>query len=317
MPLVIIPDDYQQATKQIQILYQNSDFEVVCLGALDRDPRAEELLSKADALILIRERTLIDEKFLSKTPNLKLISQTGKVAYNIDLQLCKQRGIAVVEGAGSPVAAAELAWLLIQSSIRRFVPSVEAMKKGQWQTELGDTVAGKTLGIIGYGKIGRLVAKYAQAFDMKVQVWGSTRAQEQARQEGLIVPSCREAFFQTSDVVTLHQRLVKETTGGITFADLTQMKSTAVFVNTARSGLVEARALEKALDLGTPGFAALDVFDIEPIWDNNHSLLKRDNVLCSPHIGYVTKSCYDIYFESAFKNVERYFCGDESHVINK
>ncbi|MDC9615535.1 D-2-hydroxyacid dehydrogenase family protein [Xenorhabdus khoisanae] len=317
MPLVVIPDDYQQATKHLQSLYQNSDFEVVCLGALDRDPKAEELLSKADALILIRERTLIDEKFLSKAPNLKLISQTGKVAYNIDLALCKQWGIAVVEGSGSPIAAAELTWLLIQSSIRRFVPSVEAMKKGHWQTEFGDTVAGKILGIVGYGKIGQLVAKYAQAFDMKVQVWGSSRAQDQARQEGLIVPDSREAFFQTSDVITLHQRLVKETAGSITFADLTKMKPTAVLVNTARSGLIEAGALEKALDSGTPGFAALDVFDIEPIWDANHPLLKRDNVLCSPHIGYVTKSCYDIYFESAFKNIERYFSGDENPVINK
>ncbi|KMJ44895.1 3-phosphoglycerate dehydrogenase [Xenorhabdus khoisanae] len=317
MPLVVIPDDYQHATKHLQALYQNSDFEVVCLGALDRDPKAEELLSKADALILIRERTLIDEKFLSKAPNLKLISQTGKVAYNIDLELCKQRGVAVVEGLGSPIAAAELTWLLIQSSIRRFVPSVEAMKKGHWQTEFGDTVAGKILGIVGYGKIGQLIAKYAQAFDMKVQVWGSSRAQDQARQEGLIVPDSREAFFQTSDVITLHQRLVKETAGGITFADLTRMKPTAVLVNTARSGLIEAGALEKALDSGTPGFAALDVFDIEPIWDANHPLLKRDNVLCSPHIGYVTKSCYDIYFESAFKNIERYFSGDENPVINK
>ncbi|AOM42138.1 D-2-hydroxyacid dehydrogenase family protein [Xenorhabdus hominickii] len=317
MPLVVIPDDYQYATKHIQALYQNSDFEVVSLGAVDRDPKAEAWLAKADALILIRERTLINGQFLSKTPNLKLISQTGKVAYNIDLELCAQRGIAVVEGAGSPVAAAELTWLLIQNSIRKFVPSVETMKKGLWQTEFGDTVAGKTLGIVGYGKIGQMIAKYAQAFDMQVQVWGSTRAQEQARQEGLIVPNSREDFFQTSDVITLHQRLVKETAGNVTFSDLTQMKTTAVLVNTARSGLIEAGALEKALDLGTPGFAALDVFDIEPIWDINHPLLKRENVLCSPHIGYVTKSCYDIYFESAFKNVERYFAGDKSHVINR
>ncbi|MEQ2024498.1 D-2-hydroxyacid dehydrogenase family protein [Xenorhabdus szentirmaii] len=317
MPLVIIPDDYQKATKQIKALYQNSHFEVVSLGDPGSDPKAETLLSKADALILIRERTLIDEEFLSKTPNLKLISQTGKVAYNIDLELCKQRGIAVVEGVGSPIAAAELAWLLIQSSIRKFTLSVEAMKQGQWQTELGDTVAGKRLGIIGYGKIGQLVAKYARAFDMNVQVWGSTRVQEQARQEGLIVPDSREEFFRTSDAITVHQRLVKETAGNITFSDLTHMKPTAVFVNTARSGLVETGALEKALDSGTPGFAALDVFDAEPIWDPNHPLLKRNNVLCSPHIGYVTKSCYDIYFESAFKNVERYFSGDESHVVNK
>ncbi|MBC8944698.1 MULTISPECIES: D-2-hydroxyacid dehydrogenase family protein [Xenorhabdus] len=317
MPLVVIPDDYQSATRQIQALYQNSNFEVISLGAIDRDSKADELLSKADALILIRERTLIDEKFLSKTPHLKLISQTGKVATNIDLELCKQRGIAVVEGTGSPIAAAELTWLLIQSSIRGFIASVEAMKKGYWQTELGDTVVGKTLGILGYGKIGQLVAKYARAFDMKVQIWGSEHSQEKARQDGLSVPHSREDFFKTSDVITLHQRLVKETTGNVTLADLTHMKNSAVLVNTARSGLIEAGALEKALDLGTPGFAALDVFDIEPIWDINHSLLKRDNVLCSPHIGYVTKSCYDIYFDSALKNVEKYFSGDDSHVINQ
>ncbi|MCC8378395.1 D-2-hydroxyacid dehydrogenase family protein [Xenorhabdus sp. PB30.3] len=317
MPLIVIPDDYQSATKKIQSLYQNRDFDIVSLGAIDRDPKASELLSKADALILIRERTIIDEKFLSKTPNLKLISQTGKVAYNIDLDLCKQRGIAVVEGAGSPVAAAELTWLLIQSSIRKFVVLVESMKKGQWQTELGDTVAEKTLGILGYGNIGQRVARYARAFDMKVQVWGSERSQEKARRDGLIVPQSREDFFKTSDVITLHQRLVKETTGNVTLTDLTHMKNSAVLVNTARSALIEAGALEKALDLGTPGFAALDVFDVEPIWDASHTLLKRDNVLCSPHIGYVTKSCYDIYFDSAFKNVERYFSGDESHVVNK
>ncbi|WP_340609606.1 D-2-hydroxyacid dehydrogenase family protein [Xenorhabdus bharatensis] len=317
MPLVVIPDDYQAATKQIQALYQNRDFDVVSLGAVDRDPKASELLSKADALILIRERTIIDEQFLSKTPNLRLISQTGKVAYNIDLDLCKQKGIAVVEGAGSPVAAAELTWLLIQSSIRKFVALVESMKKGQWQTELGDTVAEKTLGILGYGNIGQRVARYARAFDMKVQVWGSERSQEKARQDGLIVPHSREDFFKTSDVITLHQRLVKETTGNVTLTDLTHMKNSAVFVNTARSALIEAGALEKALDLGTPGFAALDVFDVEPIWNADHALLKRDNVLCSPHIGYVTKSCYDIYFDSAFKNIERYFSGDESHVVNK
>ncbi|WP_446470416.1 D-2-hydroxyacid dehydrogenase family protein [Xenorhabdus stockiae] len=317
MPLIVIPDDYQSATKKIQSLYQNRDFDIVSLGAIDRDPKASELLSKADALILIRERTIIDEKFLSKTPNLKLISQTGKVAYNIDLDLCKQRGIAVVEGAGSPVAAAELTWLLIQSSIRKFVALVESMKKGQWQTELGDTVAEKNLGILGYGNIGQRVARYARAFDMKVQVWGSERSQEKARRDGLIVPQSREDFFKTSDVITLHQRLVKETTGNVTLTDLTHMKNSAVLVNTARSALIEAGALEKALDLGTPGFAALDVFDVEPIWDASHTLLKRDNVLCSPHIGYVTKSCYDIYFDSAFKNVERYFSGDESHVVNK
>ncbi|PHM53329.1 D-2-hydroxyacid dehydrogenase family protein [Xenorhabdus sp. KK7.4] len=317
MPLIVIPDDYQSATKKIQSLYQNRDFDIVSLGAIDRDPKASELLSKADALILIRERTIIDEKFLSKTPNLKLISQTGKVAYNIDLDLCKQRGIAVVEGAGSPVAAAELTWLLIQSSIRKFVALVESMKKGQWQTELGDTVAEKTLGILGYGNIGQRVARYARAFDMKVQVWGSERSQEKARRDGLIVPQSREDFFKTSDVITLHQRLVKETTGNVTLTDLTHMKNSAVLVNTARSALIEDGALEKALDLGTPGFAALDVFDVEPIWDTSHTLLKRDNVLCSPHIGYVTKSCYDIYFDSAFKNVERYFSGDESHVVNK
>ncbi|MBW1251751.1 MULTISPECIES: D-2-hydroxyacid dehydrogenase family protein [Pantoea] len=313
---VCIPDDYQLVTTGLDCLQNLPQFHCTAVGDISRDSGADDALASAQALILIRERTTVDDAFLQRTPNLKLISQTGKIARNIDLAACSRAGVAVVEGVGSPVAPAELTWLLIMAARRKFVQAVNAMRAGHWQAELGQGVHNQRLGILGYGKIGKRIAAYANAFGMQVQVWGSDRARQEAQQEGLIVPASREAFFATSDVITVHQRLVAETQGNVTLVDLLQMKPDALFVNTSRAELVAADALLSALQQGHPGFAALDVFEAEPIYDPAHPLLSMSNVLCTPHIGYVEKDSYRLYFKTAFDNVVRFFEGDTSHVIN-
>ncbi|MGV2880788.1 D-2-hydroxyacid dehydrogenase family protein [Pantoea vagans] len=313
---IVIPDDYQFATQKLDFLHSNNNFHCAALGDLSRDPMADEKLSSAESLILIRERTVIDEAFLQRTPHLKLISQTGKLARNVDIDACTRAGVALVEGSGSPVAPAELTWLLIMASRRKFVSSVNAMAEGHWQTEIGSAVHNQVIGILGYGKIGKRLASYAAVFGMQVQVWGSLRAQEEARADGWTVPESREQFFATSDVLTVHQRLVAATQGNITPADLALMKTDALFVNTSRAELVYDGALQNALTQGRPGFAALDVYEEEPIYNTRHPYLQMPNVLCTPHLGYVEKASYALYFRAAFDNVVRYFSGDRSHVIN-
>ncbi|WP_312216088.1 D-2-hydroxyacid dehydrogenase family protein [Pantoea vagans] len=313
---IVIPDDYQFATQKLDFLHSNNNFHCAALGDLSRDAMADEKLSSAESLILIRERTAIDEAFLRRTPHLKLISQTGKLARNVDIDACTRAGVALVEGSGSPVAPAELTWLLIMASRRKFVSSVNAMAEGHWQTEIGSAVHNQVIGILGYGKIGKRLASYAAVFGMQVQVWGSLRAQEEARADGWTVPESREQFFATSDVLTVHQRLVAATHGNITPADLALMKTDALFVNTSRAELVYDGALQNALTQGRPGFAALDVYEEEPLYNTRHPYLQMPNVLCTPHLGYVEKASYALYFRTAFDNVVRYFSGDRSHVIN-
>jgi D-3-phosphoglycerate dehydrogenase len=313
---IVIPDDYQHATSTLAFLHQTPGFVCTVLGDLASDSAAEAALASAQCLILIRERTRIDAAFLRRTPALQLISQTGKIARHIDLEACTRAGVAVVEGSGSPVAPAELTWLLIMASRRKLLSSVNAMRAGLWQTEIGSAVAGQTLGILGYGKIGKRLAQFARAFDMQVQVWGSERAQHEARSQGLLVPASRQAFFASSDVVSVHQRLVDATEGNITLADLSAMKTDALFVNTSRAELVEAGALLTALRQRRPGFAALDVFEQEPVYDPAHSLLQLPNVLCTPHLGYVEQGNYALYFRTAFNNAQRFFQGDHSQILN-
>lgn len=317
MPTVIvIPDDYQQATQRLHFLSQDPHFVVTSLGDLARDSSAATALAEAKGLILIRERTIVDDHFLRQMPQLKIISQTGKIARHIDLDLCTQRGVAVVEGTGSPIAPAELAWLLIMAARRQLVLAVNDMRAGHWQTNIGRAVAGQTLGIMGYGKIGKRIARYAQAFDMSVQVWGTARAREEAQAAGLKLPASREEFFATSDIVTLHQRLVPENRGNITLNDLSAMRPDALFVNTSRAELVVPGALLTALHKGRPGYAALDVYEDEPLYQTNNPLLSLPQVLCTPHLGYVEEGSYQLYFQTAFNNIQRFFNGDYSHVIN-
>ncbi|HVF92092.1 MAG TPA: D-2-hydroxyacid dehydrogenase family protein [Blastocatellia bacterium] len=314
---IVIPDDYQYATRELACLELLDSHEVRILGDLSKEPDAATVLAEAEGLVLIRERTRIDRESLGLMPNLKLISQTGKAGRHIDVAACTAAGVVVLEGAGSPIAPAELTWALIMASRRKLVQAVIDMRRGEWQTNIGSALHGQTLGVWGYGKIGRLVARFGRAFGMEVQVWGREGSRRAAESDGYKASPSRESFFESSDVLTLHLRLVGDTTGMILGKDFERMKPSALFVNTSRSELVEPGALEAALGKGRPGFAALDVFPEEPIYDPAHPMLNMPNVLCTPHLGYVEKNGYELYFRKAFENILDFLSGNHSSALNE
>jgi len=277
-----------------------------------------ERLRDTEALVLIRERTQIRAPLLERLERLRLISQRS-VYPHIDIDACTRRGVIVSSNlhAGTPsYATAELTWTLILAAARRLPQQVEALKRGTWQTGVGDTLRGKTLGIHGYGRIGSAVAGYGRAFGMRVLVWARSASLERARQDGYDVAPSREAFYRDSDVVTLHMRLVDATRGIVTLADLAAMKPTAIFVNTSRAQLVAPGALVAALQTGRPGFAAVDVYEIEPLRDPSHPLLQMSNVICTPHIGYVTRDEYELQFSDIFDQIVAYAAGKPINVVN-
>ena len=314
---IVIPDDYQYTIQTLDCFRLLDEFEVQLYHdtVTDLDELARRF-APAEALVLTRERTRITEPLLARLPHLKLISQTGKVAGHVDVAACTQRGIAITEGFGSPIATAELTWALIMAAMRGLVPAVNGMRAGRWQTNMGDGLEGKTLGIWGYGKIGRRVARYGAAFGMDVLVWGSESSRQQAQADGFMATADQASFFADSDVLSLHLRLNAATSGLVRYADLAQMKPSALFVNTSRAGLVEAGALQQALAEGRPGRAALDVYEQEPIYDPNYWALTMPNVLCTPHLGYVERGGYEYYFGVAFQNVVDFFNGQPENVKN-
>jgi D-3-phosphoglycerate dehydrogenase len=284
-------------------------------------------LRDADVLVLIRERTQFPRALLEKLPKLKLISQTGKVGSHVDVQACTRLGIAVAEGVGSPTAPAELTWALIMASMRRLPQYIGNLKHGAWQQSglktagmppnfgIGSVLKGKTLGLWGYGKIGHLVAGYARAFGMNIVVWGREGSRKLAAADGLAAAETREAFFEQCDVISVHLRLNDQTRGIITLDDLSRMKPTALFVNTSRAELVEENALVSALNKGRPGMAAVDVFESEPILQG-HPLLRLENAVCTPHIGYVEQDSYELYFGAAFDNVINFVNNQPTNLLN-
>ncbi|MET3130415.1 D-3-phosphoglycerate dehydrogenase [Oxalobacteraceae bacterium GrIS 1.11] len=280
-------------------------------------------LASYDALVLIRERTSLSRALLAKLPNLKLISQTGKVAGHIDVAAATELGIAIAEGIGSPTAPAELTWALLMAAQRKIVPYANNLKDGLWQTAsteqplntLGTVLKGKTLAIWGYGKIGQLIAGYGRAFGMTVLVWGSQASRDAALAAGDQAAASRADFFERADVLTLHLRLNEATRALVTAADLARMKPTALFVNTSRAELVADGALEAALSQGRPGGAALDVFNAEPLTPDA-PLLRMPNVLATPHLGYVEKDSYELYFRYAFENIAEFAKGQCTRLLN-
>lgn len=315
---IVIPDDYQNVIRSLDCFARLAGHEVTVYH--DVQPATLDELAvrfaEADALVLTRERTRIDAALLDRLPKLKLISQTGKVSGHIDLEACTARGIVVTEGRGSPVAPAELAWSLILEARRQLLPAIEAFRQGRWQVNLGQALAGQTLGIWGYGKIGQRLARYARAFDMPVLVWGSETSRAAAETEGHRAATSREAFFSEADIVTLNLRLSDSTRHGVTFEDLSQMKTDALLVNVSRAELIAPGALLRALDAGRPGFAAVDVYEQEPLLDPDHPLLTHPRVLATPHLGYVEKNGYELYFGDAFENVVAFFEGAPKNVAN-
>ena len=304
---VVIPEDYQRVVQSLDCfrLLEGFDVRVYHDHVCDPDLLAERF-ADAEALVLTRERTRIDAALLARLPNLKLISQTGRAGPHIDLQACRERGVAVAEGSGSPIAAAELTWALILNARRQLREAMNGLYAGRWQVNLGQRLYGQTLGIWGYGKIGRRLARYGSAFDMRVLVWGSAASRQAAVADGHEAAPTREAFFEQADVLSLHLRLLPATRHCVGAADLARMKPDALLVNTSRAELIAPGALLEALDRGRPGQAALDVFEQEPILQVDHPLLRHPRVLCTPHLGYVERHSYEAYFGEAFANVRAF-----------
>src|ERR1700759_5189303 len=256
----------------------------------DVDALAERL-ADTDALVLIRERTQIRTPLLERLPKLKLISQRS-VYPHIDVADCTRLGIVVSSSqhADTPsYATAEFTWALILAAMRAIPQQMASLRAGNWQIGVGNTLRGKTLGIYGYGRIGAVVAGYGKAFGMRVLVWGREAALAKARADGYETAASKEAFFEQCDVLSLHMRLVDATRGIVKAADLARMKPTALLVNTSRAPLIAPGALVNALRLGRPGMAAVDVYEKEPLRDTAHPLLNMDNVVCTPHLGYVSR----------------------------
>jgi len=275
-------------------------------------------LKDTEVLVLIRERTQIREPLLERLDALRLISQRS-VYPHIDIDACTRRGVIVSsdEHAGTPsYAAAELTWGLIIAAMRQIPEQMYALRSGKWQIGVGNSLRGRTLGIYGYGRIGATVAGYGRAFGMNVLVWARETSLQRARSDGYAVAQSKRALFESCDVISLHMRLVKETRGIVTRSDLSCMKSTAVLVNTSRAPLIEPGALVDALRAGRPGMAAIDVYEEEPLRDPNHPLLRMDNVVCTPHIGYVTRDEYEIQFSDIFDQVTAYAAGNPINVVN-
>ena len=325
---IIILDDYQDAVRKLKCAARLEPYNAkVFTNTVKGIGQLSVRLRDADVLVLIRERTQFPRALLEKLPKLKLIAQTGKVGGHIDVEACTRLGIAVAEGVGSPTAPAELTWALIMAAMRRLPQYIGNLKHGAWQQSglksasmppnfsLGSVLKGKTLGIWGYGKIGGLVAGYAHAFGMQVCVWGSQAARERATADGLRAADSCESFFEHCDVITLHLRLSPATRGVVTLDALSRMKPTALLVNTSRAELVEDNALVAALNRGRPGMAAVDVFESEPILQG-HPLLRLENAVCTPHIGYVEQDSYELYFGAAFDNVIHFIGGAPTGLIN-
>ena len=325
---IVILDDYQDAVRKLDCASKLENYPAkVYTNTIKGLGQLSVRLKDADILVLIRERTALNRALIEKLPRLKLIAQTGRVGSHIDLEACTERGVAVAEGVGSPVAPAELTWALIMSAARRLPQYIGNLKHGAWQQSglkaasmppnfgLGTVLRGKTLGVWGYGRIGQLVAGYGRAFGMQVMVWGSEASRDKAVADGHAAAPSREAFFSESDVLTLHLRLTDQTRHIVEADDLNRMKPTALLVNTSRAELIDTSVLIQGLNRGRPGLAAVDVFESEPILQGS-ALLRLENCICTPHIGYVEKESYELYFGAAFDNVVNFIRGTPTNIVN-
>jgi D-3-phosphoglycerate dehydrogenase / 2-oxoglutarate reductase len=325
---IVILDDYQDVVRKLDCAQKLDPYPAkVFTNTVKGVGQLSVRLRDADVLVLIRERTQITRQLVDKLPRLKLVAQTGRIGAHIDVPSCTERGVAVAEGVSSPMSTAELTWALIMSSMRRIPQYVASLKHGAWQQSglksasmppnfsLGKVLHGKTLGIWSYGRIGKIVAGYGKAFGMRVLVWGSEASRKQATADGYEVAQSREEVFTESDVLTLHLRLAESTWACVSLEDLSRMKPTALLVNTSRAELIQQDALLAALNRGRPGKAAIDVFESEPIMQG-HALLRLENCICTPHIGYVEQDNYEKLFTSAFDNVVNFIRGTPTNIVN-
>jgi D-3-phosphoglycerate dehydrogenase len=316
---ISILDDYHDTLRTLACFSKLAGHEVEIWNdhVQDVDPLAGRL-KDTEALVLIRERTQIRAPLLDRLDRLKLISQRS-VYPHIDIDACTRRGVIVSSSqhADTPsYAAAELTWGLVLAAMRQIPQQMHALKSGKWQIGVGNSLRGKTLGIFGFGRIGAVVAGYGKAFGMNVLIWAREASLARARADGYVAARGKEAFFEESDVISLHMRLVDATRGIVTATDLARMKPTALIVNTSRAPLVAPGALVRALKAGRPGMAAVDVYEVEPVLDLQNPLLMLDNVVCTPHIGYVTRDEYEIQFTDIFDQIVAYASGAPINVVN-
>ena len=316
---IAILDDYHDTLRTLGAFARLAGHDVTVFNDHVQDvDRLAARLADAEALVLIRERTQIRAPLLERLPRLRLISQRS-VYPHIDIDACTRLGIVVSSSqhAGTPsYAAAELTWGLVLAAMRQIPQQMDALRAGRWQIGVGNTLRGKTLGVYGYGRIGAVVAGYGKAFGCNVLLWAREASRERARADGYATAESREVFLAQSDIVTLHMRLVDATRGIVGASDLARMKPTALLVNTSRAGLIAPGALVDALRNGRPGMAAVDVYEQEPLVDVHDPLLALDNVVCTPHIGYVTRDEYEVQFAEIFDQILAYAAGTPVNVVN-
>lgn len=316
--IIAIPDDYHGVVSQLDCLARLSGHDVRVFR--EAAPTVETLvrnLKDAEVIVPIRERTRFTRDTIASLPRLRLISQTGRSTHHIDIAACSERGIAIAAGThASPYTVAEHTWALILSALRHINEDVALMKRGEWRTCFSTGLRGKTLGVFGLGKIGRLIAMPTRAFGMQVLVHGRESSFVAAREAGYEIAQSKADLFARSDVLCLMVRLTSATRGIVTAKELARMKSTALFVNTARAELVAPGALVDALRNGRPGYAVTDVYENEPVLRGDHPLLKLDNALCTPHTAWLERETYELYFGEAFDNIRAFLSGKPANIIN-
>lgn len=313
---IAILEDYQRAAPALECFAKLAAHEVeVFSDPLRSEDAIAARLAPFEAVVLIRERTRITASLLDKLPRLKLVVQTAKIGPHVDVAACKARGITVCDSTGSPISTAELTWGLMLAAARNLVSEVERARQGEWQGSVGFALAGKRLGLLGFGRIAQRVARYAAAFEMPVSVWGRESTLARAREAGLEAIGSLPDLMAKCDVASVHLRLNAETRGLITYTHLYAMRPDSLFVNTSRAELVEPGALERALRAGRPGAAAIDVFENEPLFGEVPSLLKLPNVTATPHLGYVERDSYERYFGDAFDAVNAFAAGKPLRVV--
>jgi len=316
---ISILDDYHDTLRTLACFGKlaGHDVEIWNDHVQDTAPLAQRL-AQTEALVLIRERTQIRAPLIDRLDQLRLISQRS-VFPHIDIAACTRRGVIVSSNqhADTPsYATAELTWGLVLAAMRQIPQQMAALKAGNWQIGVGTSLRSKTLGVYGYGRIGAVVAGYAKAFGMNVLVWARDSSRMRAQADGHAPAHSKAAFFEQCDIITLHMRLNESTRGIVTAADLARMKPSALLVNTSRAPLIERGALAAALQCGRPGMAAVDVYEEEPVLDPDHPLLRMDNVVCTPHIGYVTRDEYELQFSDIFDQIVAYAAGAPINVVN-
>ena len=315
---IVIADDYQKCVRDLACFSQldGHDVSVFETPATDSHELAERL-KDADVIVVVRERIAIDNDLLAALPRLKMVALVGRHTKMIDFAACTARGIPVTHGVfASPIAPAELTMALVMASRRNVVLEANRMKAGQWPATFSYRLGGSTYGIYGFGVIGALVARAAAGLDMKVLIWGGEGSRERAAAAGYEIAASKEDLFRRADVLSLHLRYSARTAGAVTQADLDLMKPSALFVNTARAELVAPEALLGALKAGRPGFAAVDVYEAEPILNGDHPFLQMHNVLCLPHLGWADQETFELYFGESFEQVQAFIAGNELRLTN-